>query len=64
MINYNFYKLFNPELKNYTNSKLLFHWNTLGKKENKICSIEYFFSVYPYFNIESYKLYNKDIYLN
>jgi len=61
MINYNFYKLFNPELKNYNNNKLLFHWNNIGKNENKICSIEHFFSLYPYFNIESYKLYNKDI---
>jgi len=61
MLNYKIYKLFNPELSNLNNNQLLFHWKNLGTKENKICSIEQFFKLYPYYDHNQYKLYNIDL---
>jgi hypothetical protein len=61
MFNYFFYKLFNPDLKNYNNNKLLIHWNTIGKNEKRISCYEDFFEKYPYFDNIEYKLFNKDL---
>ncbi len=63
-MNFNFYKLFNPELKKLNNSQLKNHWNLIGSKNNIIYSIESFLQKYPYYNHDSYKLYNPDIMIN
>ena len=55
MINYNLYKLLNPDLKNLNNTQLLFHWKNKGMKEKRIYSLESFFKVYPNFKLYSYK---------
>ena len=64
MIHYNYYKLFNPDLKNYSNNQLLIHWKMKGSNENRICSLETFFNMYPYYDNESYKKYNEDLLIN
>jgi hypothetical protein len=64
MINYQFYKLFNPELKNLNNTQLLFHWKNIGIKEQKINSIDSFFNIYPYYDHDSYKKYNPELNIN
>ena len=64
MINYNFYKLFNPDLKKLNNNQLLIHLKKNNLKENRIYSIETFFNKYPYFECDQYKLYNIDIIIN
>lgn len=63
MINCQFYKLFNKDLKNLNNIQLQYHWKNIGIKENRICSLEHFYSLYPYFDNESYKKYNSDIHI-
>ena len=55
MVNTFLYKLFNPDLKNLTNNKLIYHWNTTGIKENRISSIEDFIRKYSDFNLNSNK---------
>ena len=37
------------------------HWHNIGIKENRICSDKHFFILYPYYDHNSYKLYNKDL---
>ena len=64
MLNNNIYKLFNPELNNFNNNKLLIHWKNIGLKEGKIFSLESFFNKYPYYDHDSYKLYNPDLNIN
>ena len=64
MINYNFYKIFNPDLKKLSNNQLLIHFRKSNLTENKIYSIETFFNKYPYFDCDQYKLYNIDIIIN
>jgi len=64
MLNFYLYKKFNPDLKNLNNHQLLLHWNNIGKKENRINSLETFFNIYPYYDHNEYKLYNKDIEIN
>ena len=49
------YKAFNPDLVNLNNNKLLVHWKTIGKKENRISCFEDFFNLYPNFNIDKHK---------
>ena len=61
MINIFHYKLFNPDLKNLNNNQLVIHWNNIGKNENRVYSLEYFFILYPYFDYDMYKLYNNDL---
>jgi hypothetical protein len=61
MINYNFYKLFNPDLKRLSNNQLLIHFKKNSSIENRIYSIETFFNKYPYFDCDQYKFYNIDI---
>jgi GR25 family glycosyltransferase involved in LPS biosynthesis len=63
-MNFNFYKLFNPELKKLNNSQLKNHWNIIGSKNNLLCSVESFLQKYYYYNHDSYKLYNPDIKIN
>ena len=50
MLNYVFYKRFNPDLDKLNNNQLLLHWNNIGHKEDRINSIETFFKIYPYYN--------------
>jgi GR25 family glycosyltransferase involved in LPS biosynthesis len=61
MLNYTFYKLFNPDLGKLNNNQLLIHWKTKGINENRISSLEVFFKLYPYYDHSLYKLYNNDI---
>ena len=55
MFNPLFYKAFNPDLARYSNNKLLVHWKTIGKNENRISNIEDFFILYPNFDYDNYK---------
>ena len=63
-MNFNFYKLFNPDLKKLNNYQLNNHWKSIGIKNDYLCSIESFLKKYPYYNNEMYKLYNPDILIN
>jgi GR25 family glycosyltransferase involved in LPS biosynthesis len=63
-MNITFYRLFNPDLKNFSNKFLINHWNNFGKNEDRIYSYESFFAKYPYFDYNIYKTYNEDINLN
>lgn len=60
MFNNNLYRALNPELKTLNNIQLLLHFKK-NNNSNQIYSLESFFLRYPYFNHESYKLYNSDI---
>ena len=60
-MNITFYRLFNPDLKNFSNKFLVNHWNNIGKNENRIYSYESFFMKYPNFDYNVYKIYNDDI---
>ena len=64
MINYNLYKIFNPDLNNLNNNQLLYHWKSKGYIENRIYSFDSFFKIYPNFNINSYKLNNPNLNIN
>jgi GR25 family glycosyltransferase involved in LPS biosynthesis len=63
-MNFNFYKLFNPDLKKLNNSQLNNHWNLIGYKNDYLHSIESFLKKYYYYNNDMYKLYNPDILIN
>ena len=63
-MNFNFYKLFNPELKKLNNYQLNNHWKSIGIKNDYLYSIESFLKKYHYYNNEMYKLYNPDIIIN
>jgi GR25 family glycosyltransferase involved in LPS biosynthesis len=63
-MNITFYRLFNHDLKNFSNKFLINHWNNFGKNEDRIYSYESFFAKYPYFDYNIYKTYNEDINLN
>ena len=60
-MNYQLIKLFNPDLKKLNNTQLTIYFKNKGFNENRIYSIESFFTKYPYYNDEMYKLYNTDI---
>ena len=60
MLNIKYYKFFNPDLNNLNNIQLVNHWNTLGKKENRLCSIDTFMLKYSNFNIDIYRNHNND----
>ena len=47
-MNFNFYKLFNPELKKLNNYQLNNHWKSIGIKNDYLYSIESFLKKYPY----------------
>ena len=63
-MNFNFYKIFNPDLKKLNNYQLKHHWDSIGYKNNYLHSIESFLKKYHYYNHEMYKLYNNDISIN
>jgi GR25 family glycosyltransferase involved in LPS biosynthesis len=63
-MNFNFYKIFNPDLKKLNNSQLNNHWKSIGIKNDYLHSIESFLKKYYYYNNEMYKLYNPDILIN
>jgi GR25 family glycosyltransferase involved in LPS biosynthesis len=63
-MNFNFYKLFNPDLKKLNNYQLNNHWKSIGIKNDYLHSIESFLKKYHYYNNEMYKLYNPDIIIN
>jgi hypothetical protein len=46
MLNIYFYKLFNPDIQHLNNNQLLYHWNTIGKNEDRINSLDSFFNKY------------------
>jgi len=61
MFNIKYYKFFNPDLNNLNNIQISNHWNIVGKKENRVYSIDTFMSKYPNFNIKKYRGFNNDI---
>jgi GR25 family glycosyltransferase involved in LPS biosynthesis len=61
MLNIYFYKLFNPDIQHLNNNQLVYHWNTIGKNEDRINSIESFFDKYKSFNYKKYILFNPDL---
>ncbi len=61
MLNIYFYKLFNPDIQHLNNNQLLYHWNTIGKSEDRINSIESFFNKYKGFDYKRYVLFNPDL---
>jgi GR25 family glycosyltransferase involved in LPS biosynthesis len=63
-MNFNFYKLFNPDLKKLNNYQLNNHLKSIGIKNDYLYSIESFLKKYYYYNNEMYKLYNPDILIN
>jgi hypothetical protein len=58
---FKYYKLFNPDLNNLNNIQISNHLNSIGKKENRIYSIDTFMLKYPNFNIKKYRGFNIDI---
>ena len=61
MLNIYFYKLFNLDIQHLNNNQLMYHWNTIGKNEDRVNSIESFFDKYKSFNYKKYILFNPDL---
>ena len=56
---FNIFKIFNPQFKNYNNNQILY---TLKLNNfNFITSVNAFYKVYPNFNLNIYKLFNIDL---
>lgn len=49
------YKYFYPNLSNYSKLDLMVHWHNIGIYNNEYCSISYFYTINPTFNLELFK---------
>ena len=61
MLNIYFYKLFNPDIQHLNNNQSIYHWNTIGKNEDRINSLDSFFNKYKSFNYSKYARFNPDL---
>ena len=60
-MNFNYYRDFNPELKNMSNNELINYFYYNSKKEIKIFNEETFYYLYPDFDYLLYSIINKDL---
>ena len=60
-MNFNYYRDFNPELKNMSNNELINYFYYNSKKEIKIFNEETFYYLYPDFDYLLYGNINKDL---
>jgi glycosyltransferase involved in cell wall biosynthesis len=56
-----FYGQLYDDLRFIEDLLLLKHWEEYGKNEGRLCSREYFKSIYPYFDCSEYRHNNKDL---
>jgi hypothetical protein len=61
IMNFYYYKEFNPELKNMSNNQLINYFYNNSKKEVKIFNEEIFYYLYPDFDYLLYGTINKDL---
>ena len=61
LMNFNYYREFNLELKNMSNDELINYFYHNARKEMKIFNEETFYHLYPDFNYLLYTTINKDL---
>lgn len=57
----NFYRQFYIEFENFKDEDLYIHYNLYGRNEKRICSLHFFYEMFPFFSLENYKMFNPDL---